>query len=63
MTKTPRSFQNPYVVETSLSDYYKIVATVLTFSPKNIKPRIISYRDYENFVKKNLEIYYMNCPK
>ena len=43
------SFQNSCVIETGLSDFYKMTATVMKTSYEKLKPRIINYRDYKNF--------------
>ena len=39
-------FQNSNVLETGLSDFYKIHVTVMKRCYKKLKPEIIRYRDY-----------------
>ena len=49
LTSSPRHFQDSSVFETGLSDFHKIIYTVLKqYFPKP-KPKIVSYRDYRNF--------------
>ena len=49
LTNSNMSFQNTTTVFSSLSDFYKLVLTVLKINfTKNI-PKEIIYRDYKNF--------------
>ena len=60
LTNSPLSFQNTVAMSTGLSDYHKMVITVLksTFAKK--KPKEIIYRDYKNyngdFLKSDLKV-------
>ena len=49
LTNCSRSFQNSCVIETGLSDFHKIVDTVMETSYKKTQPKIIHYRNYKNF--------------
>ena len=49
LTNWPRSFQNSCVVETGLSDFHKMVGTVMKTSHRKSQPKIIDYRNYKNF--------------
>ena len=49
LTNCPRSFQNSTVIETGLSDFHKMVVTVMKTTVCKIAPKIISYRDYSDF--------------
>ena len=49
LTNSPGSFQNSCVVETGLSDFYKMVVTVMKTSYRKSQPKIIHYRSYKNF--------------
>ena len=49
LTNSPGSFQNSCVVETGLSDFYKMVVTVMKTSYQKSQPKIIHYRSYKNF--------------
>ena len=49
LTNYPRSFQNSCVIETGLSDFHKIVVTVMKTSYKKLEPKIINYRSYKFF--------------
>ena len=57
LTNSPRSFQNTTTVCTGLSDFHKMIVTIMKISvPKN-KPIIHQYRDSRNF---NLDVFKEN---
>ena len=45
----PGSFQNSCVIETDLSDFHKMIVTVMKTSYRKIEPMVITYRDYKSF--------------
>ena len=49
ITNSPLSFQNTTTVTTGLSDFHKMVVTVMKTSFPKSKPKIIHYRDYKKF--------------
>ena len=49
ITNSPLSFQNTVAISTGLSDFHKMVVTVMKMKFKKNKPREIFYRDYKNF--------------
>ena len=49
LTNCPRSFQNTCLYETGLSDFHKLVVTILRTSFEPLPPKIIKYRNYKNF--------------
>ena len=49
LTNSHYNFQNSCLIETGLSYFHKMTVTVKKTSYKKLKPRIINYRDYENF--------------
>ena len=49
LTNCPRSFQNSCVIETGLSDFHKLVVTVMKTTYKKSQPKIITYRNYKYF--------------
>ena len=51
ITNSRNSFQNTNTVSTGLSDFHKMVVTVLKSTFIKSKPKEINYRDYKNFVK------------
>ena len=60
LTNNPYSFQNSWVIETGLSDFHKMIVSVMKTTFQKLKPRIVQYRDYtqfsnDNFRKKLLE--------
>ena len=49
LTNTCQSFQNTTAVATGLSDFHKMVVTVMKTTFPKAQPKIIYYRDYKNF--------------
>ena len=49
LTKSSRSFQDTCTVETGLSDFHKLVVTVLELYFPKQKPYIQTFRDYKRF--------------
>ena len=64
LRNSPNSLQKSTVVETGLSDFYKLIVTVMkSYSPKRT-PNIITYRKYTNFDKeKFIDEISFNLPK
>ena len=52
LTNKPRSFIKTGVTETGLSDYHKLVTTMMKMRFAKSKPSIITYRSYKNFDNK-----------
>ena len=53
LTNSSKSFQNTTTVSTGLSDFHKMIVTVLKTTFPKAKPKIILYRDYSKFVEKD----------
>ena len=49
LTNCPRSFNNTCLYETGLSDFHKLVVTVLRTSFEPLPPKIFKYRNCKNF--------------
>ena len=49
LTNKPRSFQNSTVIETGLSDFHRLTATVMKVNFKKQAPKVIHYRNYKYF--------------
>ena len=49
LTNSTRSFQNSSVVETGLSDFHRMIVTILRTTFQRLPPKIRNYRDYSNF--------------
>ena len=49
LANRPRSFQNTLAIETGISDFHKMVITVMKVFYKRQKPKIIQYRSYKSF--------------
>lgn len=49
VTNSYRSFKVTKTVSTGLSDFHKMIVTVMKTTVPKAKPKIIKYRDYKNF--------------
>ena len=49
LTNCPRSFHYTCLYETGLSDFHKLVITILRTDFEPMPPKIIKYRNYKNF--------------
>ena len=49
LTNRIKSFQNTCVLETGLSDFHKLTATVMKSTFRKQEPKIIHYRNYKHF--------------
>ena len=49
LTNCPRSFQNSCAIGTGLSDFHKLVVTVIKTTYKKSQPKIINYCSYKYF--------------
>ena len=49
LTNKPRCFKNSTTIETGLSDFHKLVISVLNTTYKKEKPKVITYRDYKRY--------------
>ena len=53
LSNRPRTFQCATTIETGISDFHKLVVTVLKIFYKKQRPKIIHYRNYKNFENDN----------
>ena len=53
LTNSPYSLQNSCVIETHLSDFHKMIVSVMKASFQKLNPRIVQYRDYAQFSNDN----------
>ena len=60
ITNSPLSFQNTIAVSNGLSDFHKMVITVMKMSFKKHSPIERHYRDYRYFDRTNLTLYRPN---
>ena len=51
LTNRARSFQNSCTIETGLSDFHKMIVTVMKTTFRKLPPKVIYYRDFRNFDK------------
>ena len=49
LTNSSKSFEICFTLETGMSDFHKLIITILKVKPDKLPPRIIKYRDYKNF--------------
>ena len=49
LTNSNRSFQNSCTIQTGLSDFHKMITTVLKICFQKREAKVINYRDYRNF--------------
>ena len=49
LTNRPLSFQKTNVSETGLSDYDKLITTFPKTNFSRLRPKVLSYRNYQNF--------------
>ena len=54
LTNSTNSFQNTMTISTGLSDFHKMIITVLKSSFIKLKVREMYYRDYKNFTTNSL---------
>ena len=60
LTNSPNSFQNSGVVETGLSDFHRMIVTVMKTSFQRLTPKIRHYRDYSNCDKNMFRVSLFN---
>ena len=56
LTNRPRTFQCTSTLETGISDFHKLVVTVLKTFYKKQRPKIIHYRNYKNSENGNFRL-------
>ena len=61
LTNNPNSFQNSKVIETGLSDFHKMMVTVMKTTFEKLKPNIIHYRDYRKFSNNKFRENLISC--
>ena len=55
LTNKPYSFQSSKTAETGISDFHKLIVTVLKTSYRKQPPHVISYRDYKKYSTLNFQ--------
>ena len=53
LTNSPQSFQNTTTVSTGLSDFHKMIVTVMKTTFPKAKPKVLLYRDFSKFIENN----------
>ena len=49
LTNCQKTFESTLTIETGLSDFHKLIVTVLEVKHEKVPPNITQYRDYKNF--------------
>ena len=49
LTNSSKSFEKFLTLESGMSDFHRLIITILKVKPGKVPPRIINYRDYKNF--------------
>ena len=49
LTNRRNSFESALTIETGLSDFHKLIVTVLKVKHEKVPHKIMQYRDYKNF--------------
>ena len=60
LTNSPNSFQNSGVVETGLSDFHRMIVTVMKTSFQKLPVKIRHYRDYSNYDNNMFRVSFFN---
>ena len=53
LINNPLSFQSSAVIETGISDFHKMIVTVMKTTYQKLDPKITHYRDYNTFCNHN----------
>ena len=61
LTNSPTSFHNTCLYETGLSDFHKLVVTVLRTIFEPLPRKIIKYRNYKNFDEDKFQCLFKKC--
>ena len=54
LTNKPRSFQTKCVVETGLSDFHRMIISVLKMDFRKTSPKVINYRHFKKILNERL---------
>ena len=60
LTNSHISFQNSSAIETGLSDFHKMIVTILKTCFQKKEPKIIQYRDYKTFCEEEYREFLVN---
>ena len=53
LTNRPKSFQSTCVIETGLSDFHRMIVTVLKMHFRKLPPKVIPYKNFSNYDNAN----------
>ena len=60
LTNSYKSFQNSCAIETRVSDFHKMIVTILKTCFQKKEPKIMQYRDYKNFSEEEYREFLVN---
>ena len=52
LTNSSKIFETRLTLETGMSDFHKLLITILKVKPDKLPPRIVKYRDYKTLESK-----------
>ena len=55
LTNNSKCFEDCLTLETGLSDFYKLIVTIMKTKHERFPPKIVNYRDYKNFDTKTFK--------
>ena len=55
LTNNSKCFEDCLTLETGLSDFHKLIATIMKTKHKRLAPKIVNYRDYKDFDTKTFK--------
>ena len=56
LTNRPKHFQNSLTFETGISDFHKMIITIMKVKFKKMPPKVITYRNYKTFSQDNFKL-------
>ena len=56
LTNNSKCFEDCLTLETGLSDFHKLVVTIMKTKHERFAPKVVNYRDYKNFDTKTFSI-------
>ena len=56
LTNNSKCFEDCLTLETGLSDFHKLIVTIMKTKHERFPPKIVNYRDYKNFDTKTFKV-------
>ena len=55
-----RNFKHSKIIETGLSDFHLMTVSVMNLNYQKLKPKVISYRNYQNYTNEKFREVFIN---